>query len=146
MTDAVLRYYQKLGLLTVMPWRLPVSDVWYHGQVVAINDCVNRNRHASKYVVIHDTDEYIIPEVHDSWAEVLRASDVNYFKDETRSKDIKTIDCFLFQHSFYFKSSDKIWSSIKKNFSMTEDDEAFLTSNSVLTFLLTSKNEKKTMW
>ncbi|CAL1533251.1 unnamed protein product, partial [Lymnaea stagnalis] len=139
-TDAVLRHYQRLGLLTVMPWRLPASGVWYHGQLLAINDCVYRNRHASQFVVIHDTDEYIIPEVHGSWAEVLRAAEDDYFKNGTKARNIKNVGSFIFQSSFYYNTSDKLWGSIKRDASMTADEEAFLTKHGVFPFIHTLRD------
>ena len=59
----VLRYYQHLGVLTVLPWELPVPDrsIWYHGQLLAINDCLHRGMHGFKYLAFNDIDEFVVP-------------------------------------------------------------------------------------
>lgn len=59
----VLRYYQQLGVVTVLPWDLPVPErsIWYHGQLLAINDCLYRGMHAFKYLTFNDIDEFVVP-------------------------------------------------------------------------------------
>lgn len=58
--------YQKLGVVMVMPWNLPhyMNDffgIHYHGQLVAIQDCLYRNRGKARWVGFHDFDEFLVP-------------------------------------------------------------------------------------
>lgn len=72
-TDAILRHYQKRGILTVLQWPLPTLESWYLGQVTILNDCLFRNRNVSEFVVFLDTDELIIPRLHSSWWDMIQA-------------------------------------------------------------------------
>jgi Glycosyltransferase family 92 len=69
----VLKHYRRMGMVSIIEWTLPNSlttsnnaaayagPVWYHGQLVAINDCLYRSMHAFHRVAFNDVDEYIIP-------------------------------------------------------------------------------------
>ena len=70
--DKVLNYYSIQGILEVIPWQLPMGvDTWprastpveihYFGQLAASNDCLRRNRNRTKYLLVIDLDEFIIP-------------------------------------------------------------------------------------
>ena len=69
----VLRYYEQIGLATVIPWDLPVQDkeIWYHGQLLAINDCLYRNMHRFKYLAFNDIDEFIVPHMYSNWSAMV---------------------------------------------------------------------------
>jgi len=63
----VLRLYADAGLVTVIPWTLPVeaatsstAGIWYGGQLPAINDCLYRTMHAVDRVVFNDLDEFVV--------------------------------------------------------------------------------------
>lgn len=43
----------------------------YHGQIVLINDCIYRNMHRVKYLVMMDLDEMIIPVKHYNWLDMM---------------------------------------------------------------------------
>lgn len=70
----VLRYYERIGVATVIPWDLPVKDkaIWYHGQLLAINDCLYRSMHKFNYVAFNDIDEFIVPHKHSNWSDMMR--------------------------------------------------------------------------
>jgi hypothetical protein len=70
----VLRYYERIGVVTVIPWDLPVQDkqIWYHGQLLAINDCLYRNMHRFQYLAFNDIDEFIVPHKHNNWTEMVQ--------------------------------------------------------------------------
>jgi hypothetical protein len=53
----------------VISWDLPVRDenIWYHGQILAINDCLYRTMHHFSHVVFSDIDEFLVPHLHDYW-------------------------------------------------------------------------------
>ncbi|XP_071090275.1 beta-1,4-galactosyltransferase galt-1-like [Haliotis cracherodii] len=58
-----LKYYQSVGLASVIPWDLPVSwkTIWYLGQSVALTDCLYRHMSAVKYLMFNDLDEFLVP-------------------------------------------------------------------------------------
>lgn len=75
-TKQILQYYKERGVVTVLPWILP-RDIkepwlWYHGQLVAHNDCMYRAMSLFKVMVLQDIDEYIVPHTsHKTWFEAL---------------------------------------------------------------------------
>lgn len=68
-----LSYYANRGTVTTIRWDLPVDDktVWYHGQLLAINDCLYRSMHAFRHVAFNDIDEFVVPHVHLTWKEMV---------------------------------------------------------------------------
>uniref|UniRef100_A0A668AER6 Glycosyltransferase family 92 protein n=1 Tax=Myripristis murdjan TaxID=586833 RepID=A0A668AER6_9TELE len=74
--EEVLRYYSsQVGLVEVLSWpvdaHLNVSSSWlpslspgdlhYYGQIPANNDCVYRYMYQTRYLLMHDADEVILP-------------------------------------------------------------------------------------
>ncbi|XP_030208835.1 uncharacterized protein LOC115541288 [Gadus morhua] len=74
--DTVLDYYsRKSGFLQVRPWPIDAflkpSSSWtpslgpgqihYYGQIPSSNDCLYRSMYQSRYVLMHDADEVILP-------------------------------------------------------------------------------------
>lgn len=77
---AVLRYYEtRTGFVSVVPWRLDRSvdeGIWYHGQLVAIQDCLYRSMATADYVVFNDIDEFVVPRgTHFRWPDILPVLD-----------------------------------------------------------------------
>jgi hypothetical protein len=75
-TARVLEHYQLNGDVDIIPWLYPESLEkwsWYHGQLIAIQDCLYRNMHTAEYVAFNDIDEYIVPHVHADWLEMTKA-------------------------------------------------------------------------
>ncbi|CAL1547333.1 unnamed protein product, partial [Lymnaea stagnalis] len=140
-TDAVLRHYQKLGLLTVMQWRLPTLEVWYYAQNLAINDCVYRNRIASQFVVIQDTDEFIIPKQHDSWAELLHAVQSEFYHRPNITANTPLASFVVETTYFHGMPSAEIWKGLMVNFSINAEDEKFLKDNDVIPFLFVQRKD-----
>ena len=70
----VLDYYEQQGVVSVLPWNLPVPTraVWYHGQLLAINDCLYRSMHAMSLVAFNDIDEFIVPQRHSNWSSLVQ--------------------------------------------------------------------------
>ena len=68
-----LLFYEMKGLVTVVRWDVPVDDqsVWYHGQLLAINDCLYRSMHAFDHVAFNDIDEFIVPHAHKNWKDMV---------------------------------------------------------------------------
>lgn len=40
---------------------MSAGDVHYHGQIPALNDCVHRYMYKTKYLLMHDPDEVVVP-------------------------------------------------------------------------------------
>ncbi|TKR73055.1 hypothetical protein L596_020411 [Steinernema carpocapsae] len=59
-----LQFYESRKLLQTLQYSLPMSheDIWYHGQLVTVTDCLYRNVGYSKYVAFHDIDEAMVPQ------------------------------------------------------------------------------------
>ncbi|KAM4662640.1 beta-1,4-galactosyltransferase galt-1-like [Discoglossus pictus] len=81
----VLQYYSKEGILEIIPWPidkyLKPSTKWfcdnnnthigYYGQISTLNDCVYRNMYTSKFVLLNDLDEIILPFKHKDWNSMM---------------------------------------------------------------------------
>lgn len=142
-TDAVLRHYERLGILTALQWPLPTLDVWYYGQNLAINDCVYRNRFVSQFVVIQDTDELIVPHRHNSWLELIYAAESEFSIKSLGEPFKKLVGSFSFESAYFHGATGgRAWALIKKNVSMTKAEEAFITDNSVLPFMHTQRSQR----
>ena len=71
-----LRSYQEDGKVDIIQWDLPrdiatSENVHNHGLVSCINDCIYRYMYRTKYVIVADLDELVVPRLADSWAEML---------------------------------------------------------------------------
>ncbi|XP_077334778.1 beta-1,4-galactosyltransferase galt-1-like [Lithobates pipiens] len=84
--DKVLRHYIDKGILEVVPWpidrHLRTSKKWryykgltaeigYFGQTAALNDCLYRNMYKSKFVLLNDIDEIILPVKDWDWSSLM---------------------------------------------------------------------------
>uniref|UniRef100_A0A8C4SHV7 Uncharacterized LOC114656996 n=1 Tax=Erpetoichthys calabaricus TaxID=27687 RepID=A0A8C4SHV7_ERPCA len=81
----VLDYYVKEGFVQVLEWtvnlylnpstswsfKLHKADLHYHGQIVALNDCLYRYMYSSRYLVLIDQDEIIVPYKHNNWRDLI---------------------------------------------------------------------------
>ncbi|PWA25569.1 hypothetical protein CCH79_00019659 [Gambusia affinis] len=104
-TQRVLDYYTDKGLVEVVPWSLSEylkvsrrakpsqdpGDIHYFGQIPALNDCLYRSMYRSKYVALHDPDELILPQMVDSWSELLPLLEKRYGANQ----------CFIFENNFF---------------------------------------------
>ncbi|KAK7115059.1 uncharacterized protein [Littorina saxatilis] len=107
----VLRWYQRQGLVQLVSWNLPVrvdhwppdrakpTEVHYFAQLASHNDCLNRHRGRSRYLVYQDLDEFIIPKRHLTWDAMLRSLNTN-------------TSAFLFKCVFFRKD----WPHNEENF------------------------------
>ncbi|XP_019396614.1 PREDICTED: uncharacterized protein LOC109314093 [Crocodylus porosus] len=85
--ESVLAFYIAEGTVEVVPWpitsHLKVSPHWrfpkdgthigYYGQITALNDCVYRNMYRSRFVLLNDIDEIILPAKHPDWKTMMRS-------------------------------------------------------------------------
>ena len=92
--ERILSYYKEHGLVEVIRWPLPVSndEVHYFGQVVALQDCLYRNKATSEYVVNLDLDEFVIPHRNDFYS----------WKDIVANRSIPALS-FIFKNTFFRK-------------------------------------------
>ncbi|XP_052271810.1 beta-1,4-galactosyltransferase galt-1-like [Dreissena polymorpha] len=70
----VLEYYQSIRVVHIHTWELPFerSQIWYHGQSLAINDCLYRYMNDFHHLTFVDLDEFIIPKGDlRSWGDML---------------------------------------------------------------------------
>ncbi|KAL8174345.1 UNVERIFIED_CONTAM: hypothetical protein K2H54_043365 [Gekko kuhli] len=84
--EKVLDYYIAEGIVEVIPWPidsyLRVSSYWHHsmdpkdigyyGQIAALNDCIYRNMYRSRYVLLNDMDEIILPGKYADWKTMMQ--------------------------------------------------------------------------
>ncbi len=79
--NEVLEYYKLKGVATVIPWPLPKTfngaNLWYNGQMIAIQDCLYRNMALTDFLIFNDLDEHIVPRTHRTWPELVGAIDRN---------------------------------------------------------------------
>lgn len=83
--EKVLHSYEEDGILEIIQWpihhflepskgwnyELHSGEVHYYGQQATINDCIHRNRQRSKYVILTDADEIIMPYQHSSLHQLM---------------------------------------------------------------------------
>ncbi|XP_046573129.1 beta-1,4-galactosyltransferase galt-1-like [Haliotis rubra] len=95
----VLKYYERQGVVTVMPWYIPVKKrIWYKGQSAAVGDCLLRNMHVNHLVAFNDIDEFIVPRSNKTWSSFLE-----YLHQQQSSKGVKTgnIAVYRFKSAFF---------------------------------------------
>lgn len=80
----VLDFYREKRLVEVVQWQLPMNvrtfnrtklpDIHYFGQIIALQDCLYRNKIDSEFIVNTDLDEFIIPRGNNvtSWNQMLK--------------------------------------------------------------------------
>lgn len=77
--SAVLNYYSReRGFVSVIPWKLDRSideGIWYHGQLVSIQDCLYRTMASANYVAFNDIDEFMVPQTSRHWSGMLQVLD-----------------------------------------------------------------------
>lgn len=74
-TEAVLRYYEQIGLVRIQQIAPPVvySCHWCLklATIAILNDCMYRNMYRYKYMVVIDVDELIVPRRHTTLSELV---------------------------------------------------------------------------
>ncbi|KAJ8687800.1 hypothetical protein QAD02_023594 [Eretmocerus hayati] len=74
----ILDYYEKLGLVTIIQWKLPPFYIFeqnlrYNGIFAALNDCLYRSTlvEGYEYIVNVDLDEFIVPRKHNNFHQLM---------------------------------------------------------------------------
>ena len=73
---ACLREYVRRGIVDLQPWAMPADVgrvIYYHGQIMAMNECLYRMMYRTRYLVIQDLDEFVVPMLGDGWRSILDA-------------------------------------------------------------------------
>ena len=78
------------------------GNLHYFGQMAAINDCLYRFRHSSRYTVVTDLDEFIIPRQASNWSDLIGQA----------VKAQPNLSGFLFQNTIFRRQ----WPSAAKGF------------------------------
>ncbi|XP_056394106.1 uncharacterized protein LOC130290463 isoform X2 [Hyla sarda] len=82
-----MQYYISRGILELVDWpiqrylrpgtawhySLDPKDIGYYGQLATLNDCIYRNMYRTKYVLLNDIDEIILPFSHMSWGAMMES-------------------------------------------------------------------------
>eukprot|EP00079_Xenopus_tropicalis_P013489 XP_002942015.2 PREDICTED: uncharacterized protein LOC100495879 [Xenopus tropicalis] len=103
--EEVLQYYTEEGTVEVIPWHiqryLKVTKNWqyrnddteigYYGQLSTLNDCLYRNMYSSKFVVLNDQDEIILPFKHRTWDTMM----------ESLQRENPNVGIFLFENHIF---------------------------------------------
>ncbi|KAK1802536.1 hypothetical protein P4O66_004192 [Electrophorus voltai] len=76
--EKLLQHYKREGIVEIVSWPIDKflnpskgwnfvehgGDLHYYGQLVTLNECIYRNMYQSKYVLLNDIDEIIMPYKH----------------------------------------------------------------------------------
>ena len=109
--------YTKLGDVDVLPWHVPIhvdswppnrrpSEVWYFGQLAALNDCLLRYKHRARYLVFSDLDEFIVPLEDTNWRQLvarLHTPPADSEKTRHLRRRWRDRNIFIFQCTFFRK-------------------------------------------
>lgn len=104
----LLQHYEKEGILEIVPWPIDQflnpsagwnalfhsGDLQYYGQLVTLNECVYRQMYQSKYVLLNDIDEIIMPYKYANLALLM----------ETLQKEHKDVTVFLIENHIFPKT------------------------------------------
>ncbi|XDV29756.1 hypothetical protein PO909_032799 [Leuciscus waleckii] len=105
-TQKVLDYYVKRGFVEIIPWTIKkhinVSSGWrkdlspgqlhYYGQIPALNDCVYRYMYQSRYVALHDMDEFILPLKVKNWMDLLPELENMYGTNQNKWENVRGLN------------------------------------------------------
>ncbi|XP_072567403.1 uncharacterized protein [Paramormyrops kingsleyae] len=106
--DKVLHYYREEGTLEIHQWPIDQflnpskgwnfeehkGDLHYYGQLTTLNDCIYRNMYRSKYLLLNDIDEIIMPYKHDTLELLL----------EDLQRQNSTVGVFLIENHIFPKT------------------------------------------
>ena len=80
MNADVFEYYEKRGRLTLIQMPPPAVDDFSEegarlGSPAALNDCMLRNMHTSRFIIPIDFDEFIVPRLHANYSTMIEHID-----------------------------------------------------------------------
>ncbi|XP_053608038.1 uncharacterized protein LOC128673899 isoform X5 [Plodia interpunctella] len=96
----VLNYYRRLGLVTLLPWKLPMQslvEIRTEGQFAAFNDCLYRSMPHTNWLLVIDVDELVLPR---------RERTLPALLEDSRAKQHMAMknppSGFLFRNAFFY--------------------------------------------
>ncbi|CAN9502439.1 unnamed protein product [Ophioblennius macclurei] len=106
--DRLLQIYSQEGFLEVVPWQIDKylnpskgwlfsksgGDIHYFGQMTTLNECIYRNMERSRYVLLHDMDEIVMPYQYNNLAPLM----------ETLQKQNPDTGVFLIENHIFPKT------------------------------------------
>ncbi|XP_052783388.1 uncharacterized protein LOC128219597 [Mya arenaria] len=100
--ERLLKHYRNENFATILQWKLPSqaeNKIWYHGQNVAVQDCLYRARNIFNYAAFIDIDEVIVPKAHDNWQTMLEEMEYNSRVENPEEQQV--VAAFKFQSAFF---------------------------------------------
>ncbi|XP_061459526.1 beta-1,4-galactosyltransferase galt-1-like isoform X1 [Rhineura floridana] len=102
----LLKFYVAEGTVEIIPWPI-LSHVnfssfwyspkdWYYGKTTVVNDCIYRNMYRSKYVILNDIDEIILPIKYPSWKTMI-----SNLEDQNPGTGIFLFENYLFPQNVF---------------------------------------------
>ncbi|ROL52924.1 Glycosyltransferase family 92 protein F13G3.3 [Anabarilius grahami] len=84
--DKLLKHYETEGILEIVSWPIDKflnpspgwnfqefkGDLHYYGQLVTLNECIYRHMYQSRYVLLNDIDEIIMPYKHTNLPSLMK--------------------------------------------------------------------------
>ncbi|XP_060613740.2 uncharacterized protein [Anolis sagrei] len=116
MMEKVLDFYVAEGTIEVIPW--PINSYinfsyfwyshkdWLYGKAVVLNDCIYQNMYRSKYVVLNDINEIILPIQDLRWRTMI-----NSLEQQNPESGI-----FLFESNFF---PQNVFSALDSDFNVS---------------------------
>ncbi|XP_037293717.1 uncharacterized protein LOC115452130 [Manduca sexta] len=95
----LLDHYRRQGLVTLLPWKLPIIskvEIRTEGQFAAFNDCLYRSMAAAGWLLVVDVDEVVVPRRERTLPALLAALRASY------SPPSKAPGAFLFRNAFFY--------------------------------------------
>ncbi|XP_069799984.1 uncharacterized protein [Dendropsophus ebraccatus] len=103
--EKAMEYYIVRGILEVVDWPIQrylrpgtawhhsvdPKDIGYYGQLPTLNDCIYRNMYRTKFVLLNDIDEIILPFSHMSWDTMM----------ESLQQQYPNVGIFLFENHIF---------------------------------------------
>lgn len=95
----ILEYYVKTGIALIVPWNIlkyvKAEELDYYGQQAATNDCLQRVKWQSDYLLSIDLDEFVIPK---------KQTDFTLFDIMFALPEFSVL---MFRHALYFNVNGK---------------------------------------
>ncbi|CAK1596128.1 unnamed protein product [Parnassius mnemosyne] len=95
----LLDHYRKQGLVTLLPWKLPIVskvEIRTEGQFAAFNDCLYRSMSVAGWLLVIDVDEVVMPRRERTLSALLTALRAAY------NPPSKAPSAFLFRNAFFY--------------------------------------------
>ncbi|KAG7332279.1 hypothetical protein KOW79_004113 [Hemibagrus wyckioides] len=121
--EKLLQHYEKAGFLEIVPWpidqflkpsagwniKFHKGDIQYYGQLVTLNECIYRHMYQSKYVLLNDIDEIIMPYKYANLALLMEA-----LQQEHKEVTVFLIENHIFPKTQFEETASKTGSEVFK--------------------------------